>query len=134
MFESLIHTQPFVSRAINAENPTGEPGKAATASSLLGPERKGSPCLNNIAPGQTVTLADIDAPGQITHIWLTVDEKTTDADCFILRDLILRMYWDGETEPSVECPLGDFFCCGFGRAAIVTSGPVVALPSRGMTI
>ncbi|NMM98377.1 MULTISPECIES: glycoside hydrolase family 172 protein [Bifidobacterium] len=132
MFASLTHTQPFVSRAINAENPNGEPGKAAMAASALGPSRKGSPCLRNIAPGATVTLADIDGPGQITHIWFTVDEKTTDADCYVLRDLVLRMYWDGETEPSVECPLGDFFCCGFGRAAVVTSGPVVALPSRGM--
>ena len=33
---------------------------------------------------------------------------------YVLRDLVLRMYWDDETEPSVESPLGDFFCCGFG--------------------
>ncbi len=129
---TLTHIQPFVSRAINAENPTGEPGKAATTASPLGPTRKGSPCLNNVPSGATVTLADIDGPGQITHLWFTVDEKTTDADCFMLRDLVLRMYWDDEETPSVECPLGDFFCCGFGRACTVTSEPVVSLPTRGM--
>ena len=103
------------SRAINAENPRGEKGKGGMAASDLGPSRKGSPCLNDIASGQTVTLAEIEGPGAINHIWITVDAKTTDADCFVLRDLVLRMYWDDEDEPSVESPLGDFFCCGFGR-------------------
>ena len=97
------------SRAINAENPTGEKGKGGRAASPLGPSRKGSPCLKDIPSGATVTLADIDGPGVIQHIWITVDNKTSDADCFVLRDLVLRMYWDGEEEPSVETPLGDFF-------------------------
>ena len=82
------------SRAINAENPRGEKGKGGMAASDLGPSRKGSPCLNDIASGQTVTLAEIEGPGAINHIWITVDAKTTDADCFVLRDLVLRMYWD----------------------------------------
>ena len=81
------------SRAINAENPRGEKGKGGMAASDLGPSRKGSPCLNDIASGQTVTLAEIEGPGAINHIWITVDAKTTDADCFVLRDLVLRMYW-----------------------------------------
>lgn len=41
------------------------------------------------------------------------------------------MYWDDEEEPSVESPLGDFFCCGFGRDCIVNSMPVVVNPARG---
>ncbi|OZG60935.1 hypothetical protein BLEM_1655 [Bifidobacterium lemurum] len=128
----LTKTQPFVSRAINAENPHGKPGQAAMTPSILGPSRKGSPALRNIAPGTTVTLADISGSGEISHIWFTLDERTTDADCFVLRDLVLRMYWDDETEPSVECPIGDFFCCGFGRATTITSIPVVSLPTRGL--
>ena len=84
------------------------------AASPLGPSRKGSPCLNNIQPGQEEILADIEGPGVIQHIWITVDSKTSEGDCFVLRDLIMRMYWDGEENPSVEVPLGDFFCCGFG--------------------
>ena len=66
------------SRAINAENPKGEKGKGGMAASHLGPSRKGSPCLNDIASGQTVTLAEIEGPGAINHIWITVDAKTTD--------------------------------------------------------
>ena len=130
---SLMTLRRESSRAINAENPTGEPGRGGIAASELGPSRKGSPCLRNIPSGETVTLADIDGPGCIRHIWITVDEKTTDADCFVLRDLVLRFYWDDESEPSVECPLGDFFCCGFGRACLVNSEPVAVVPNRGFT-
>lgn len=50
----------------------------------------------------------------------------------ILRDLVLRMYWDDEEEPSVESPLGDFFCCGFGRECNVNSMPIAVVPSRGL--
>ena len=68
----------------------------------------------------------------IHHIWITVTDKTTEADRFVLRDLVLRMYWDDEESPSVETPLGDFFCCGFGEECIVNSLPVAAVPSRGL--
>ena len=119
------------SRAINAENPHGEKGKGGMTASHLGPSRKGSPCLRDIEPGATVTLAEMEGPGEINHIWITVDNKTTDADCFVLRDLVIRMYWDDEETPSVESPLGDFFCCGFGRECIVNSVPMAVVPSRG---
>ena len=100
------------------------------ASSPLGPSRKGSPCLENISPGSTVVLADIHGSGVIGHIWMTVTD-TLGNDPFVLRDLVLRMYWDGERSPSVEVPLGDFFCCGFGRACLVNSLPIVVNPTRG---
>lgn len=102
------------------------------AASPLGPSRKGSPCLNNIQPGQEEFLADIEGPGVIQHIWITVDSKTSEGDCFVLRDLIMRMYWDGEENPSVEVPLGDFFCCGFGQECIVNSAIITVVPSRGL--
>ena len=89
------------SRAINAENPHGEKGKGGMAASELGPSRKGSPCLRDIEPGAVITLAEMEGPGEINHIWITVDNKTTDADCFLLRDLVIRMYWDDEETPSV---------------------------------
>ena len=120
------------SRAINAENSTGEKGRGGMAASHLGPSRKGSPCFRDIKSGETVTLAEIQGPGMIHHIWITVTDKTTEADCFVLRDLVLRMYWDDEEEPSVETPLGDFFCCGFGQECIVNSIPIAAVPSRGL--
>ena len=120
------------SRAINAENLTGEKGKGGMASSHLGQSRKGSPCLTDIAPGEEVVLADIQGAGVISHIWITVDYKTSDAECFVLRNLILKFFWDGETEPSAEVPLGDFFCCGFGRECLVNSACITVAPMRGL--
>ena len=97
------------SRAINAENRYGEKGRGGMAASPLGPSRKGSPCLKDIRPGETALLGEMEGPGIITHIWITVDNQTSEGDCFVLRDLVLRMYWDEEKDPSVEVPLGDFF-------------------------
>ena len=57
----------------------------------------------------TVTLADIKGAGSIRHVWFTINSPSP----FHLRELVLRMYWDGETEPSVEVPIGDFFGTGF---------------------
>jgi hypothetical protein len=67
----------------------------------------------------------------IRHIWITVPDSTP-AGPFVLRDLVLRMYWDGAANPSVEVPLGDFFCNGFGTRALVTSEPIVVAPTGGM--
>ena len=119
------------SRAINAENPTGEKGKGGIAASHLGPSRKGSPCLKKIMPNETVVLAEMDGPGIIQHIWITVNNKTSDADCYVLRDLVLRMYWDDEEVQSVDSPLGDFLCCGFARDCLVPSLPISVIPNRG---
>ena len=136
MFQSmLLGGLPYLtggeSRAINAENPRGEKGKGGTAASHLGPSRKGSPCIGEIKPGETALLGEMEGPGVIEHIWITVTDKTSDADRFVLRDLVLRMYWDGEETPSVEAPLGDFFCCGFGQGCLVNSLPVAVNPNRG---
>lgn len=99
---------------------------------VYGKSRKGSPCLNDIQPGETVVLGEIDGPGIIHHIWITTDNKTSEGDCFVLRDLVLRMYWDGEENPSVEAPLGDFFCCGFGKECYINSSLITVVPSRGL--
>ncbi len=128
--DSLMFRKNGQSRAINAENPTGEKGKGGMASSDLGPSRKGSPCIPEIKPGETVTLAKINGCGVIRHIWMTVTDRT-EKDCFVLRDLVLRIYWEDEKTPSVESPLGDFFCCGFGRDCAVQSMPIVVNPARG---
>ncbi|MBV8573381.1 MAG: DUF2961 domain-containing protein [Acidobacteriaceae bacterium] len=62
-----------------------------------------------IKPHATATLADIHGAGSIRHIWFTINSPSP----FHLRELVLRIYWDGETEPSVEVPVGDFFGTGF---------------------
>ena len=59
-----------------------------------------------IPPGETVVLADIEGPGIIAHIYFTMIAP----DPMDYRDAILRMYWDDEPTPSVEVPVGDFFC------------------------
>lgn len=66
-----------------------------------------------IAPGETFELADIDGAGAIQQIWMTPTGNW--------RYSILRIYWDGQEQPSVECPVGDFFACGWGRYAPLTS-------------
>jgi len=118
------------SRSVNAENPTGEPGGAASAASALGLSRKGRPAVA-LDAGATATLADLAGPGVIQHLWITVPERT-DHGPFVLRDLVLRIWWDDEDDPAVEVPLGDFFCNGFGRRALVTSAPIVVAPTGGM--
>jgi hypothetical protein len=62
--------------------------------------------------GSTATLAHIKGAGSIRHIWFTINSPSP----FHLRELVLRMYWDGETDPSVEVPIGDFFGTGFEYA------------------
>ena len=99
----------LVSRSISFENPTGQPGAGGKAASQLGPGRKGAPA-KTIAPGETVTLCDIEGPGTIRHIWIT-----THHDPVTLRSLVIRAWWDGQAHPSIECPLGDFFGFAHGK-------------------
>jgi len=73
-----------------------------------------------IAPGETLTLAELDGPGEIRHIWFTIgglDRRFT-------RSLVLRFYWDDSDVPSVEAPIGDFFAAGNGMRVNVSSLPI----------
>ena len=79
-----------------------------------------------MAPGQTLTIADLQGPGRITHIWFTINAQ----DPNYPRTMTLRIYWDGETEPGVEAPIGDFFAVGHGLDVPVNSLPV-AVSSEG---
>lgn len=133
-FENIYRLQTGKSRSINWENRTGEKGKGGMAAGDLGPSRKGSPCIPLVRAGETVTLAEMDGPGIIRHIWITVTDRTSDRNRYVLRDLVLRMYWDGEENPSVESPLGDLFCCGFGVSYPVNSLPVAVNPTRGFNL
>ncbi|TLS48461.1 DUF2961 domain-containing protein [Paenibacillus antri] len=118
-------------RSISAENFTGEKGKGgmategtgANAARDLGLGWKVSPSIQ-LKGGTTATLADIAGPGVIQHIWLTVHPKQW-------RNLILRFYWDGEDNPSVEVPVGDFFCNGWCERVNVNSMPIAVNPAGG---
>lgn len=118
-------------RSISAENFTGEKGKGGMATTGTGAEVgrelgvgwKISPSIN-IAGNELVTLAEIEGPGAIQQIWLTVHPTHW-------RRLVIRFYWDGEETPSVEVPIGDFFCNGWAERCNITSLPVCVNPAGG---
>ena len=117
-------------RSISAENPKGEVGSGAketpdekNPASKLGKGWKVRPCIT-LAKGSTTTLAEINGPGIIQHIWMTVDPKA-------YRDCVLRFFWDDEPSPSVEVPLGDFFANGHALRYNVNSLPVAVNPTGG---
>ncbi len=92
----------------------------------------GNPSNNSdsakFAIGQTRTIALLEGPGKIAHIWLVPSSM----DIRYPRALVLRIYWDGADVPSVETPLGDFFAAGNGMRAVVNSLPVkVSSHGRG---
>jgi hypothetical protein len=124
---NIYRTSNAKSFSVSPENLTGEKGKggmategtASKASRDLGQGWKVNPFVV-IEPGKTFTLAEISGPGAIQHIWMT---PTGD-----WRTSILRMYWDDETEPSVETPVGDFFGMGWGKYARISSLAVCVNP------
>ena len=127
---NLFRLSHAKSRSISPENFTGEKGKGAMATTEgaswpaardLGLGWKTSPVVP-IAAGKTFTLADIEGPGCIQQIWLTP------APLDRTRWMILRFYWDDETHPSVEVPLGDFFACGWARYTQINSLAVCVNP------
>lgn len=139
MFDSMglnlgLGSLPLLSnartRSITAENPTGEKGGACKEiPDANNPGRelgKGWKIRPNISlePGTTTTLADIQGPGVIQHIWVTVDPISWS-------DIILRIFWDDEATPSVECPLGEFFASGHGIRTKIFSIPVAVNPAGG---
>ena len=78
-----------------------------------------------IGNGATATLAEIEGPGVIVHMWVTISSP----DPYFLRRLLLRITWDGEATPSVEVPIGDFFGTGFLYRQFVT--PYIGMSSGG---
>lgn len=116
-------------RSISPENFTGEPGKGGMATLEQGTARNAARDLGqgwkvnpyvHIEPGQTFTLAEINGSGAIQHIWMTPTGNW--------RYSILRFYWDDETTPSVEVPVGDFFGMGWGEYAQLSSLAVTVNP------
>ncbi len=127
---NLFRLSNAQSRSISPENFTGEKGKGGMATEGTGKQgrhanwaRAGRCRLRSrIKAKSTFTVAEIDGPGAIQQIWMTPApmDKT--------RLYILRFYWDGETEPSIEVPLGDFFACGWGKYCQINSLPVCVNP------
>jgi len=115
------------SRSISPENFKGEKGKGAMATTGtnahcavdLGLGWKISPAVR-IQSGKTFEVADIKGPGNIEQIWMTPTGNW--------RFSIIRIYWDGQKNPSVECPVGDFFASGWGEFSPLSSLAVCVNP------
>ncbi len=126
---NLYRLSDAETRSISPENRTGAPGKggmatldtgtAAHAARDLGQGWKVNPYVN-IQPGETFNMAEIEGSGAIQHIWMTPTGNW--------RNSIIRMYWDGEETPSVEAPVGDFFCMGWGKYDQINSLAVCVNP------
>jgi hypothetical protein len=114
-------------RSISPENFSGDKGKGgmanegtgADAARELGQGWKLSPSVV-IHAGETFTLADIQGSGAIQQIWMTPTGNW--------RYSILRIYWDDQEQPAVECPVGDFFCMGWGKYAQLSSLAICVNP------
>jgi hypothetical protein len=122
-------------RSISPENFSGEKGKggmarledkaernkanASDAARDLGQTWKVNPFII-IKPGETLTLAEIEGSGAIQHIWMTPTG--------IWKFSIIRIYWDDETTPSVECPVGDFFAMGWNQYSPLNSLAICVNP------
>jgi hypothetical protein len=115
------------SRSLTAENITGAKGAGARATKGtgagcardLGLGWKISPSVA-IEPGTVYELGNIEGPGAIQSMWM--------AGQWHPRFHVLRIYWDDQAQPSVECPLGDFFCNPLGRFHQLTSQMVCLNP------
>jgi hypothetical protein len=129
--EDLFKLSNAKTRSISPENITGEKGKggmaktgtASESARDLGIGWKINPYVV-LDAGKTTTIADITGSGQLNHIWMTLRGNW--------RYSILRIYWDDETEPSVEVPVGDFFAVGCGSYAPILSLPVCVNPGSGL--
>ena len=132
LLTGLTHLVEGRTRSISPENFHGEKGKGGMATEgtgkncarELGQGWKISPSVDIPGKGK-LTLAEIEGSGIIQHIWLTCPHEDW-------RSFILRMYWDGEEVPSIEVPLGDFFCMGWCEPGLMQSIPICVNPKGGM--
>ena len=84
--------------------------------------------MRPVAPGETLTVLDESGPGAITHIWFTIASP----EPYHLKKLVLRIYWDSESTPSVEAPIGDFFGLGLGDYFTFASAPLQVAPEKAL--
>jgi len=81
-----------------------------------------------VEPGASATLLDVTGAGVITHIWFTIDSR----DPHHLKHLVLRAWWDGESSPSIEVPIGDFYGLGLGEYFTYQSALTAVAPMKAL--
>lgn len=85
-----------------------------------------------IEPGQKLALCELQGAGCITHIYMTMASVSDkEQEPWLHRKVTLRMYWDGETNPSVQAPIGDFYGMGHGITKNFSSAPLAMSPQDG---
>jgi hypothetical protein len=70
-----------------------------------------------VAAGETKELFNSTGPGVITHIWFTIAAESANH----LKEIVIRAYWDGNSKPSIEVPVGDFFGLNLGQYFVYQS-------------
>lgn len=81
-----------------------------------------------VAPGAPAAVLDVQGAGVVTHIWFTINSP----DPMHLKNLVLRAWWDGESSPSVEVPIGDFFGLGLGEYFVYQSALTAVAPVKAL--
>jgi hypothetical protein len=97
-------------------------------------DRSGGNCdWITLAAGETALLADLYGCGIVRHIWCTVNAYLEDGTTtpHYLRKIVMRAWWDGETEPSIQAPIGDFFGMGHAICKNFVSEPLSMNPKEG---
>jgi len=122
--DELFSLKALQSRAATAENKQAEKGKGGMTADGI----KGSPAIKDFKSGTTETLLEQKGPGMIRHIWCTTKPRKAEH----LRNLIIRMYWEGHDIPSVEVPLSDFFGVAHGAAVPMYSAYLYTQEGRGL--
>mgnify|MGYP006297729353 CR=1 FL=1 len=146
MLEHIARLSDSTTRLFTPENVLGEKGRGGmarvsdtpqpeverlgqswhlqSAARELGQGWKVRPDIN-LQPESVTTILDTDGPGYICHIWMTMEKKWW-------REIVLRFYWDGEEMPSVESPVGDFFCSSWNEHADIMALPINVNPLGGL--
>jgi hypothetical protein len=110
---SIVLPQDYQAERASSNDPTG-----------------GNRDHRTIAPGETLPLADLQGPGIIRHIWITIGSE----DPEYLSNLILQIRWDGCDEPAVDAPIGPFFTLGHDEVADVVSAPIAVMTGKAFYI
>ena len=135
MLNNLTLKKDIRTFSVSPENPTGrkgeggkatlEEGTAAHAARELGQGWKVNPYII-VQAGETAVLANIEGEGAIKHFWITDSAKGG-------RQLLLRIYFDGQKSPAVEAPLSDFFAnADYNEYRQISSLAMCYNPRKGM--
>ena len=81
-----------------------------------------------VEPGHAATILDVTGAGIVTHLWFTINSS----DPMHLKNLVLRAWWDGEANPSIEAPIGDFFGLGLGEYFVYQSALTAVAPVKAL--